>query len=101
MQVVRAIRWNPRRQASEFVDGQDRTLALWFGDDCVIPSVQWIAISPTRDGKGTFLVPATRLRELAGDKWHRLDASQALLDAVTDDGEWAAIVAHARNLQVN
>ncbi|MFT3691761.1 MAG: hypothetical protein QM831_01385 [Kofleriaceae bacterium] len=105
VRIIREIRWNPRRTAGEFVArdpaGTEKTLALWIGDDCIFPSVEWLAISPTRDGKNPFLIPAIRLRELAGDKWHRLDASQAILDAITDDGEWAAIVAHARGFLPN
>lgn len=105
VRLLREIRWHPRRTAGEFVskdkDGTEKTLALWFGDDCIFPSVEWLAISPSRDGKDAFLIPASRLKEIAGTHWHRLDASQAILDAVTDDGEWAAIVAHARGYQLN
>lgn len=101
LEAIRRVQWIPVRTAGTFLataksDQREIKLAVWLGEEVVFPAVDYAGISadPHAAKPEVFLIPATRVPELAGDRWTAIDERQGLLEDFGDD--WDKLVAAAR-----
>jgi hypothetical protein len=104
LEAIRHVQWIPIRTAGRFTanaktDNREIKLAMWLGDEVVFPGVEFAGVSdPNAEQRGVFLIPASRIAELAGDRWTPIDEKQGILADFGDD--WPAVVAAARKFEV-
>ena len=101
LEAIRRVQWIPVRTAGTFLataksDQREIKLAVWLGEEVVFPAVDFAGISadPHADKPEVFLIPASRVPELAGERWTPIDERQGLLEDFGND--WPALVAAAR-----
>ncbi len=91
LEWIRAVRWASPRTAAVFLDGTDRRIGIWLGDEVVFPACDVAVIG---EGDDAVVVPSERVPELAGAAWRWLDERQGVIADVSE--RWPAIVAAAR-----
>lgn len=101
LEAIRRVQWIPIRTAGIFIanaasDNREVKLAMWFGEEVVFPGVELacMSVEPRADKPEVFLIPASRVPELAGERWTPIDERQGILADCGDD--WPAVVAAAR-----
>jgi len=97
LDAIRHVQWIPIRTAGTFeaksaTSDKDIRLAMWLGEEVVFPGVEYACIG--LDGTNVFLIPASRVAELAGERWTPIDEVQGIVGDCGDD--WPAIVEAAR-----
>lgn len=97
LEAIRHVQWIPIRTAGTFeaksaLTDKDIRLAMWLGEEVVFPGVEYACIG--LDRADVFLIPASRVAELAGERWTPIDEQQGIIADCGD--EWPAIVEAAR-----
>jgi hypothetical protein len=104
VEAIRRVQWIPIRTAAQFganakTDNREIKLAIWIGEEVVFPNVEFAGISdPSASERTVFMIPASRIPELAGERWTPIDEKQGILAEFGDD--WPAVVAAARRFEV-
>ena len=104
LEAIRRVQWIPIRTAGRFTahaktDNREIRLAMWLGDEVVFPGVEFAGVSdPNAEKREVFLIPSSRIAELAGERWTPIDEKQGILADFGDD--WPAVVAAARKFEV-
>lgn len=104
LEAIRHVQWIPIRTAGQFVahaktDNREIKLAMWLGDEVVFPGVEFAGISdPNAEKREVFMIPSSRIAQLAGDRWTPIDEKQGILADFGDD--WPDIVVAARRFEV-
>jgi hypothetical protein len=97
LDAIRYVQWIPIRTAGVFEAKSATTekplkLATWLGEEVVFPGVDYACLG--LDSSNVFLIPASRVAELAGEHWTPIDEVQGIIADCGDD--WPAIVEAAR-----
>ena len=104
VEAIRRVQWIPIRTAAQFTanaktDNREIKLAIWLGEEVVFPNVEFAGISdPLAEQRSVFMIPASRIPELAGERWTPIDEKQGIVAELGDD--WPAVVAAARRFEV-
>ena len=104
LEAIRRVQWIPIRTAGQFsahakTDNREIKLAMWLGDEVVFPGVEYAGISdPNAEKREVFMIPSSRIPELAGERWTPIDEKQGILAEFGDD--WPAVVAAAKKFEV-
>ena len=68
---------DPPRSRDRISLQREIKLAMWLGDEVVFPGVEFAGVSdPNAEKREVFMIPSSRIAELAGERWTPIDEEQ-------------------------